>query len=59
MEFNALDFVQGFGGQIAFSAMGATDDGDVFDDKQVIALAIASADVPDAGIGGFANGTNH
>lgn len=58
MEFNALDFVQGFGGQIAFSAMGATDDGDVFNDKEVVAFAVTPADVPYAGTGFSTNIAN-
>ena len=42
MQFDAFDLVQGLGGQVAFAAMGATDDGHVLDDEEAGPLAVTA-----------------
>lgn len=46
MQFDAFDRVQGFGSQIAFAAVGATDERDVLNDEQAGAATIATRDPP-------------
>lgn len=48
MKLDALDLVQRVGGETAFSARLAPDDGNIFNHQQVFALAIAARDAPDA-----------
>ena len=42
MQLDAFDLVQGLGGQVAFAAMGTTDDGHVLDDEEAGPLAVAA-----------------
>ena len=42
MQLDAFDLVQGLGGQVAFAAMGTTDDGHVLDDEEARPLAVAA-----------------
>ncbi len=48
MKLDALDLMQRFSRQITFATVRAANDGYVFDDEQIIALAIAFAHVADA-----------
>jgi hypothetical protein len=49
VQLDALDLVQGLGGQIALAAMGTTDDGHVLDDEEVGPLTVTTRDAPHVG----------
>lgn len=57
MQVNALDFVEGFRGEVAFATVGAADNGDIFDDKEGLVLAVAVGSVAELGGGVVADVT--
>ena len=47
MQLDPFDLVQGFGCQVAFSAVRTRDDRDIFNHQQIGSLAVASGHEPD------------
>src|SRR5436309_2494519 len=48
LTFQAVNFVEGLGGKVAFATVGTIDHRDVLDDQQVFALAMCFCDVTEA-----------
>jgi hypothetical protein len=46
MQLDAFEFVQGLSGQVAFAAVGTTDDGYILDDEEADPLTVTARNAP-------------